>query len=70
MLGGERIDDLVEASPFQHKVEAVQGKANAVIGDAPLWKIIGADALRAISGAYLAAASLRPLSIELRRSRS
>ena len=65
MLGDQGIDDLVEAAPLQHQIEAVQREADAVIGDAPLRKIIGADALRAVAGADLAAAGLRPLRIEL-----
>src|SRR6185312_4679323 len=36
-----------------------------MIGDAPLREIVGADALRAVAGADLAAAGLRPLGIEL-----
>ena len=45
MLGDQGIDDLVEAPPLQHKVEAVQREADAVIGDASLREIVGADAL-------------------------
>ena len=65
MLGDQGIDNLVEAPPLQHKVEAVQRKADAVIGDAPLREIIGADALGAVAGADLAAPGLRALGIEL-----
>ena len=43
----------------------MRGEADAVIGDAALREIIGADALGAVAGADLALAVLRPLGIEL-----
>src|SRR5262245_7697335 len=53
MLRDERVDQLVEPSALEHRFKVVQCQADAVIGDAPLWKIVGADALRAVARADL-----------------
>ena len=65
MLGDQRIDQLIERFAFEHQIKLVQRQPDAVVGDAPLREIIGADALRAVAGADLAAAVRRPLRIEL-----
>jgi hypothetical protein len=46
MVGGQGIDHLVEGrSALEQFVQPMHGKADAVIGDASLWKIIRPDAL-------------------------
>src|SRR5438132_4087800 len=49
VLGDERVDQLVERGALEHLLELVQREADAMIGDAPLREIVGADALRAIA---------------------
>src|SRR5215831_4687695 len=66
IIGDERIDDFVERGrPFEHVRKLVGGEADAVIGDATLREIVGADALGAVAGADLAAAVLRPFGVAL-----
>ena len=60
IVGDQGVDQLVERRAFQHLVELVQGEADAVVGDAPLREIVGADALRTVAGADLAACAGRP----------
>src|SRR5215468_3709855 len=56
MLCYQSIYQLVERGAFQYFIELVQRQADAMVGDAPLWEIVGADALRAIARANLALA--------------
>ena len=69
MIGDERVDQLVERRALEHRVELVQRQVDAMIGDAPLRKVVGADALRAVARADLALAGLRARRIRA-RSRS
>ncbi len=46
--GGERLDHLVEVA-LHHLVELVEGQADAVVGQAALREVVGADALRAVA---------------------
>ena len=67
MLGGERVDDLVErGGAFEHIRKLMRGETDAVIGDASLREIIGADALRSVAGADLATPVLGARGIEFR----
>src|SRR3990170_8682034 len=67
MLGNERVDDLVERGlALEHEIKLVGGEADAMVGDAPLREVVGADALGAVARADLAAAVLRPLGVALR----
>src|SRR5262249_33532930 len=56
MLCYQSIYQLVERGAFQYFIELVQRQANAMVGDAPLREIVGADALRAVARANLALA--------------
>src|SRR4051812_18517987 len=42
---GERVDQLVELAVAEHPVELVQRQADAVVGDAVLLEVVGADLL-------------------------
>ena len=54
MIGGQGIDHLVERrAAFHHFAKAMHGQADAVVGDAPLRKIVGPDALRSVTRADL-----------------
>ena len=59
VLGDQRLDDLVERLARDHLVELVEGQVDAVVGDAVLREIVGADALGAVAGADLAACGRR-----------
>src|SRR5260370_29052843 len=52
--GGERVDDLVERFARHHLVDLVERQVDAVVGDATLREIVGADALGAVAAADLA----------------
>src|SRR5450631_3266878 len=65
MLGDERVDDLVQRLAFHHLRQLVQGQIDAVVGDAALRKIIGADAFRAVARADLPAPVGRALGVKL-----
>src|SRR2546428_2365683 len=49
---GQGLGQLIQIS-IQHDVETVQGQADAVVGDAALWKVVGANLLAALAGAHL-----------------
>ena len=66
MLGHQRVDDLVQGLAFHHLRQLVQRQIDAVVGDAALRKIIGADAFRAVARADLAAPFGRAFGVELR----
>ena len=71
MLGGERVDDLVERGrAFEHVRELMRGEADAVVGDAVLREVVGADLLGAVAGADLAARGPGALGVVLRLARS
>jgi len=55
MLGNQRVDDLVQGLALDHLGQLVEREVDTVIGDASLGKIIGANALRAVATADLAA---------------
>src|SRR3954452_16859153 len=59
MFGRERIDQLAQRLAGDHLRQLVERQVDAVIGDAPLRKIIGADALGAVAGADLLASIRR-----------
>ena len=50
-----RVHDLVEVA-VQDLLEAVEGEADAVVGDAGLLEVVGADLLAAVAAAHLALA--------------
>ena len=50
----ERLDDLVEKSRRHYRVEAVKRQIYAVVADAVLRKVVGADTPRAVARADLA----------------
>ncbi len=49
VVGDQRVDQLVERRTLQHRIELVQRHVDAMVGDAPLREVVGADALRAIA---------------------
>src|SRR5205085_2286151 len=55
IVGGQSVDDRIEAA-VHHDIELVKGKADAMVGDAVLRKVVRADFFTAIAGADLAAA--------------
>ena len=65
MLGHQRLDDFVERFAFDDLRQLVERQIDAVIGDAALRKIIGADALGAVARADLALALGGARGIEL-----
>src|SRR5207342_2972546 len=50
VLGGERVKQLVELT-VHDALDLVQGQIDPVVGDAALWEVVGADALRAVARA-------------------
>src|SRR4029079_11587190 len=48
MLGYQRIDDLAQCLALDHLRQLVEREVDAVVADAALWKIVGADALGAV----------------------
>src|SRR5579871_164638 len=55
VIGDERVDDLVHLA-IHHEIELMEGESDAVVGDAVLREVVGADLLAAVAGAYHAAA--------------
>src|SRR5262245_16503238 len=55
MLGHQCVDDLAQRLALDDLRQLVECEINAVVADAALWKIVGADALGAIAGTNLAA---------------
>lgn len=49
VLGHQRVDQLVEGRTLQDLGQLVEGELDAVVGDAPLGEVVGADALGAIA---------------------
>src|SRR5436190_16016367 len=69
LFRGQRLRKLIEFA-FEDPVEVVHGQLYAVVGDAVLRKVVGADLLGALAGADLRAARRRllgglPLALEL-----
>ena len=56
MLRHQGQDQFLQGRSFNNLVELVKGEIDAVVGNPPLRKIIGADALGAVAGADLFAA--------------
>src|SRR6185312_16924331 len=50
VLGGERVDQLAQAFARDHLRQLVEGQVDAMVGDAALREIIGADALAPVAG--------------------
>src|SRR5262249_39446601 len=65
VVGDERVHDLVQVA-VQHVLQAVQREADAVVRDARLLEVVGADLLGAIAGAHLAPAVARDRLLLLR----
>jgi len=65
MLGDQRINEFVQRFPLHHLRQFVERQVDAVIGDAALRIIIGADAFRAVAGTDLPAPVGGTLGIEL-----
>src|SRR5471032_2567145 len=55
MLSHQRVDDLVERLALDDLRQFVEREIDAVVAHAALWKIVGADALRAIARTNLVA---------------
>ena len=55
MLEPERLDQTVEVA-VHHGVEPVERHVDTMVGNPALWKVVGADPLRAITTADLALA--------------
>ena len=55
MLGGQRVDQFAQRFAGDHLRQLVERQVDAVIGDAALREIVGADALGAVAGADLLA---------------
>src|SRR5262249_45152933 len=55
VLGHERVDDLAERLALDDCRQLVERQIDAVVADAALREIVGADALGAVAGADLAA---------------
>src|SRR6185503_20528987 len=51
VLGGERRRDLREVA-VHDRIDLVQREVDAVVGDAPLGEVVGADAVRAVAAAH------------------
>ena len=64
MVGGQGVDQFVQALTFHHRIELMQRQVDAVIADPALAEIVGADALRAVTRADLVAARLRTRIID------
>src|SRR5262249_56338437 len=56
VIGDQGVDDLVQRAPFHHLVELVEREVDAMVGDAALGEIVGADAFAAVAAADLALA--------------
>ena len=56
-MGDEGVDGGLEHA-FHHHVELVVGEADAVVGEAVLREVVGADLFAAVAGAYLLLAVL------------
>src|SRR5688500_8992305 len=74
VLGGQRADQLVELA-FQYLRQAVEGQVDAVVGDAALREIVGADALGAVARAdhrlaRAGALARHPLALHLETGRA
>ena len=65
MFGHQCVDHIGERLAFHHLRQFVERQVDAVIGDATLREIIGADAFGAVAGADLAAPLGRALGVEL-----
>src|SRR3990170_8285116 len=64
VLRHQRQDQFLQSRPFHDLVELIKGKIDTVVGDPPLRKIIGADALGAVTGPYLSLALGGTLGID------
>ena len=49
MLGDQCIDDFAQAFALHHLGQIVERQIDAVVGDAPLRKVVGTDALGAVA---------------------
>ena len=65
VVGDQRVDHLVELA-HHHAVELVERQVDAVVGQPPLRKIVGADALRAVARADLQFSRRRTLLVGAR----
>ena len=59
VLGDQRVDDLVQRLALHHLGQIVERQVDAVVGDAALREIVGADALGAVARADLVLAARR-----------
>ena len=55
MLGRQRVDQFAQRLAGNHLWKLIEREVDAMVGDAALRKIIGADALGAVAGADLLA---------------
>src|SRR5580704_475186 len=55
MFGGQGVDELAQRLALDHLRQLVEREVDAMVGDAPLRKIVGADALGAVARPDLAA---------------
>src|SRR6185503_10678606 len=55
VVGDEAAHDLLQVA-VEHRLQAVEGQADAVVGDPVLVEVVGADLLAAVAAAHLALA--------------
>src|ERR1700688_5027675 len=65
VLVGQRLDEQVEIA-VEHALELMQREVDAVVGDARLRKVVGADLLAAITGPHHRSSGRLELRIALR----
>src|SRR5215813_6463322 len=53
LIRHQRVDQLIERCSLEHLIELVQRQADAMVGDASLRKIVGANALGTVTGSDL-----------------
>jgi hypothetical protein len=69
VVSGKGVDDLIEAA-LHDQIELVEGESDAVVGDAVLGEVVGANFLAAVAGADHAAAFGSDLGLLLSSSSS
>src|SRR5262249_31583824 len=75
LLGDQCVDEIVEGAALEDLLELMQGQPDAMVGDAALGEIVGADALRAVARADLvltlrSACAAGPLALKLVEARA
>src|SRR5690606_4853233 len=65
VLGGQRVDQLVERLAVEDAIELVQRQVDSVVGYPALREVVGADALGPVAGADLALSGRSTLRLGL-----